>query len=257
MLCKVVLLLACCATVLSGGLPNKLPISKLGLSKAGAGRLIGGTPVAKGEVPWHISLQYFDQMKSEWVYFCDGSIISRDFILTDAFCSLESLDTMRVIAGTSDLTNPRNITEAYNDDRTSNHLTLYRVDPPFEFDCSIQAVQLPARFSASVPGTVTTVSGVGESAPYQPSGRLEKLLVPIVSKDLCSILLPGADLIYLICAGDSDETTGFCTSIGYGSPLAYNSELRGILYSKPGCNLPELYTEVSLFREWIFRITGV
>ncbi|CAB3380234.1 Hypothetical predicted protein [Cloeon dipterum] len=256
--CNVGLILACCA-VLASGVPDKLQPLKTRASS----KIIGGTPAAGGEFPWHVSLQnnYDGQ---NWTHVCDGSIISSEFILTHAWCAYNP-SRPRIVAGTLNLTTPgsiHNITEMITDDRTRRHLALVRVSPPFQFGCNTRPVQLPARFAETTAGSVFTVTAWVPLEIFEPYSTLFKLQSLIVPKDECSILLEGfVDLIYFICATDVNslsEVNSMCSHQSYGAPLVHDGELRGVFYSPIYCDdRPTVYIEVSLFRDWIFRVTGV
>ncbi|CAB3380236.1 Hypothetical predicted protein [Cloeon dipterum] len=254
MFLKAVLLFLTSCAVLAYGVPAESSRSST---------LSGGTPAVQGEFPWHVSIQIIYLLV--WNPFCDGVIISRDLIITHGFCaqiSPESYQSYRLLAGILDYSNPgsiHKITETYLDEISSNFLGIMRVDPPFEFTADIGPVRLPIAYAESSPGTVMTVSGLGETSPLEPTGFLAKLDMPIVTKDLCSSLYQGIGMQYLICTGDFNNETGFCTQISDigGAPLVYDGELRGVLFSTNSCVLPEVYSEVSLFRDWIFQIAGV
>ncbi|CAB3380235.1 Hypothetical predicted protein [Cloeon dipterum] len=248
------LILACCA-VLAYGVPDKLqPLRTRASSK-----IVGGTPVASGEFPWHVSLQDLYDGQN-WTHVCDGSIISSEFILTDQIC-INNPSIFRIVAGTLNLTIPGSIhyiSELFADDRTGRHLSLARVSPPFKFGCNTRPVQLPARFAETAAGSVFTVTAWGSLEQFEPTTTLLKVQSLIIPKDECSILLEGfPDITYFICAIEfNSELHNMCYLQGYGSPLVHDGELRGVFYIDH-CEWPALYTEVSLFRDWIFRITGV
>ncbi|CAB3380237.1 Hypothetical predicted protein [Cloeon dipterum] len=248
MLGKALLLLVCCAA-LSYGVPQL------------TNRISGGIPAFKGEFPWHVSIQRAIAGYN-WTHLCDGAIVSTEFVITNGWCSSFDIGSYQVAAGSVDWANPgstHNVVEFIDDPLRYGYLTLWRVDPPFEFTVYLSPVRLPAAFVESCPGTEMTVSGWGESEPYQPSNQLVKLNSLIVSKALCYPLAPGIrSLVYHICAKSSSDESGFCNHAGgFGAPLVYNGELRGVFHYQTGCEFPVVYTEVSLFREWISDVTGV
>ncbi|XP_065339859.1 anionic trypsin-2-like [Cloeon dipterum] len=238
MLCRSVLIFACCAAL-----------------------AVGGSPAVLGEFPWHVSIQLknFYLTDDLWAHWCEGAIVSREYILTNAGC-IYSIHELRVVSSTLDwkiFDMVHNVTEMVRDEvELGRRLSLWKVDPPFEFDNHTRAVQLPARFAESLPGTEMTVSGWGQFMPSEPIDILEKYRAPIESRALCSIRFPGYDWLYHICVDVARNET-VCSRRGFGAPLVYNGELRGVFHNKYDCNLPEIYTEVSLFRDWIYRITGV
>ncbi|XP_065340681.1 trypsin-1-like [Cloeon dipterum] len=248
----------CCVVIVTGG-PSDF--------KRSNERIVGGTEVAKNEIPWQVSIQ-FNNNNDHW---CGGSIISEEFIVTTARCSTYDLRDMHVVAGTLEWAKPgsvHNVTEIINSPEWTlgpdSDISLWRVNPPFTFDASTNIVRLPAQGAQSTPGTVMTVSGWGITTwSGQRSDFLLKADVPIVSKSECnaSYAIYGGIGAYQICAGLEQGGVDACL-YDTGGPLFLDGLLHGI-YSwgyhadcaVPG--FPGVYTEVSVFRDWIGQITGI
>ncbi|CAB3383282.1 Hypothetical predicted protein [Cloeon dipterum] len=164
MLCNiVVLIVACCATLACG---NPLELQQ-SLAKASNLQAFGGIPAARGEFPWHVSLQHFATFAEGWVHRCEGTIISESYVIaSSSLLCYPSRGNVRAVAGTLEWTRPRsihNVTEFIEGDFRSGslYLALFKVDPPFQFDCYTKAVQLPDHYIESLPGTVMTTTGWG------------------------------------------------------------------------------------------------
>ncbi|XP_065340193.1 trypsin-2-like isoform X2 [Cloeon dipterum] len=259
----VVLIMACCATLACG---NPLELQQ-SLAKASNLQAFGGIPATRGEFPWHVSLQHFST-SGGWFHRCDGTIISESYVIASALlCSPGSKENMRAVAGTLEWKRPRsihNVTAIIEDGDVrsgSGFLALFKVDPPFQFDCYTKAVQLPDHFIESLPGTVMTTTGWGHMMPdqYEPSDMLMKFELSVVSKAVCykkNVI----EMLHFMCANEARNETigsGDCVRRGWGSPLIFNGELRGVLLLFLKCDVPDLYVEISLLRRWISLYTGV
>ncbi|CAB3380252.1 Hypothetical predicted protein [Cloeon dipterum] len=238
---EAVIVLACIAAIASG-VPSNLQ------------------QIESTELTEEISRKLAEQwLRKRWTHKCDGTIISKEFILTDEICAMESGEFGRVIAGTLDLINPGSvhfIAGTIRNDSTRD-IVLMRVDPPFEFNSNTGPILLPHQSTETFPGTILTVSAWSE---IDETNILMKLESPALSKAWCSDLFPNSpfDFENYMCAGDANNGTGLCSNIDLGAPLVLDGELRGLFRSQfRGCDYPGIYVEVSNFRDWIYEIAGV
>ncbi|CAB3381347.1 Hypothetical predicted protein [Cloeon dipterum] len=219
----------------------------------------GAKNASKGEFPWQVSIQHsFDGFV--WSQWCGGSIISNDFIITIGSCAASTSTSLRVVAGTLEWARPRSthrVTKFI--DSGDSFLSLWQVDPPFEFGPDTQAVQLPAQSTESQAGTLMTSSGWGDSTQGVASKFLMKFDSRIVSKADCDSIYSrfGGIGQNQICVGLPYIGVGLCSSADDGSPLVYNGELRGVFFyaGKRDADLG-IYYEVSAFRNWIYQSIG-
>ncbi|KAF4518442.1 hypothetical protein B566_EDAN002096 [Ephemera danica] len=229
-------------------------------------RIVGGTPVAWGEIPWQVSIQ--DNVRKQ---FCGGSIISADWIVTVAHCSLINPSNYRVVTGTLEykVNGTIHIIEEiishadYDSNSFENDIAVWKVYPPFEWGEQTAPVTLP------MAGVITpenqsnlTVSGWGDQS-Y--GGRLSDELLKtdflVVNKTQCNrdYLLYGGIGPNMICGGVPEGGRAPCQGDS-GGPVMYEGELRGLVSWALGCgwvDYPSVFTEVSAYRDWIRENSGV
>ena len=128
----------------------------------------------------------------------------------------------------------------------------FQVSPPFTFSSNIQAIKL----SDATPevGTVGTVTGWGTFSPKDPTNYPNNLQMKEVS-----IMEPTE------CSSFTNSKTSLCTFATTGGPcdsrdpLAADGVLIGIasIISCGDNEHPDVYTDISLFRTWIRKNTGM
>ncbi|XP_065340818.1 trypsin-2-like [Cloeon dipterum] len=267
MLLKTVTIILACSVLVLGS-PSRLP-GKSELSRSG-NRIVGGTVVKKHEIPWQVSIKFY-----EGLHYCGGSIISKNYIITAAHVTEYNgypPSYFQVVAGTEEWATPgtiHNVTEIivhelFEPYTYENDIAIWKVDPPFKFAGGTQPVTLPAQGAESVPEIVMTVSGWGSTAVGgggQASDVLLKGDLFVVSKEECNrnYEWSGGIAPNQMCAGVPMGGIDACEGDD-GGPLFFNGELRGLVSWGRGCGTiyyPGVYTEVSAYRNWINQTVGV
>ncbi|KAK3850688.1 hypothetical protein Pcinc_042621 [Petrolisthes cinctipes] len=197
------------------GAPSRKPTFRRGLNK-----IVGGTEVTPGELPYQLSFQ--DVSFGFAFHFCGASIYNENWSICAAHCvqgeDFEDPSYLQVVAGEHDKSvtdgNEQKIIlskiiqhEDYNAFTISNDISLLQLSQPLTFNNFVQPIALPES---------------GHSASGETEG----------GKDSCQ--------------GDS------------GGPFVCNDTgsryLAGIVSWGYGCarpNYPGVYTEVSYFIDWI------
>ncbi|XP_063919243.1 trypsin delta-like isoform X2 [Zophobas morio] len=128
------------------------------------GRIINGENATLGQFPWQtgIYLAYNDT----YYWFCGGSIISEEWILTAAHC-LDGAETAYAYMATVDLFWVAAVTvssefilhEKYNASTLANDIGLIKLDGKIRFDDDVAPIALSSEPLEA--GDVVTVSGFG------------------------------------------------------------------------------------------------
>ncbi|XP_019502019.1 PREDICTED: chymotrypsinogen 2 isoform X2 [Hipposideros armiger] len=155
-------LLSCCALLGSAfgcGVPAIHPVL------SGLSRIVNGEDAVPGSWPWQVSLQ-----DSTGFHFCGGSLISEDWVVTAAHCSVRT--SHLVVAGEFDqgsdaediqvlkiakvFKNPK-----FNMFTINNDITLLKLATPARFSQTVSAVCLPEEADDFPAGTLCATTGWG------------------------------------------------------------------------------------------------
>ncbi|XP_059986956.1 chymotrypsinogen 2 isoform X2 [Lagenorhynchus albirostris] len=155
-------LLSCCAllgTAFGCGVPAIDPVL------SGLSRIVNGEEAVPGSWPWQVSLQ-----DSTGFHFCGGSLISEDWVVTAAHCSVRT--SHLVVAGEFDQGSDAEDIQVlkiakvfknrrYNPFTNSNDITLLKLATPARFSKTVSAVCLPSANDDFPAGTLCATTGWG------------------------------------------------------------------------------------------------
>ena len=220
-------------------------------------RIVGGTPVVKGEIPWQVAVRRDHQQV------CGGAVISSNFVLTTAHC-FRKKGRYELSSGIIDVTQPGQLRSiertilhpSWRIGAWENDIALLKVNESFRFDTSTAPLRLP---SAESPGVVShiVVSGWGRLLEgYRQSTVLHKVTLSIEFNENCKKRFPYAfSDRTMFCA--LSEGKDACQGDSGGAAFAVDgntSVLVGLVSWGRGCarnNTPGVYTKVSSFLSWI------
>lgn len=168
-------------------------------------RIVGGDLVAIEEFP------YQAQLLRTALFFCGGSIISRDYVLTAAHCTNGSVASdFTVIAGSS----YRGLGEATTVSKVYQHpsynrqadfdISVLRIAAPLIFGLSINAIELP-QVHDPIANSSCFVTGWGRTSQTgQMSMNLRGAAVRIVSRIICreNYRVINNVTLRMVCAAD-------------------------------------------------------
>ncbi|XP_017063915.1 phenoloxidase-activating factor 2-like [Drosophila eugracilis] len=233
-----------------------------------------------GQFPWAVAIFH------KTSYLAGGSLIAPGVVLTVAHRMVDKLTTNLFIrAGDWDLNNVREpfnaeqrdveritIHEGFNFSLGANNLALLFLQTPIKLSDPIRTICLPDP-QKSFGGRRCMVAGWGK-IKFQDqsfSSILKKVEVPMVDRNMCQQQLRKTSMGFdyqlpekIICAGgepNQDACIGdggsalFCSIGGKDSDIY---EQAGIVNWGIECgreNIPAIYTDLAIYRDWIWQHT--
>ncbi|XP_052689027.1 atrial natriuretic peptide-converting enzyme-like isoform X1 [Crassostrea angulata] len=243
-------------------------------------RIVNGDQVKPGTWPFQVALYGGDKLH----YFCGGSILNENWIVTAAHCLGEktTIGDLTVAAGDTrrfafnkyrQLRTPKSlhIHQGYSSETVQNDIALIQLASPLYFNDYVRPVCLPSNVTDE--GTRCFAIGWGKvndkALDYEPV--LRQVSLDVVSWQGCkhAIATSGIQSPYalsedMMCAGGSRGHDG-CQGDS-GGPLLCPEvvgtdtwTLSGVTSWGLGCavpNVPGIYTEIYKFLDWIGNITN-
>ncbi len=237
-------------------------------------KITGGASADISNFPWQVYLESGN-------FRCGGTIISGNWVLTAAHCTIDDLGnaipaaSMDVIVGAnspaSGLQGKKYFVsqvianENFNHNTLVNDIALLKISQTINYPnaAPIKLVSaLDAAAGLTAPGVLAWITGYGlivANPPVFPT-TLQKVQLPIVSNTQASVVwpvIPSTDLMAGYLNGGKDACSG-----DSGGPLVvpyFNGfKLGGIVsWGSGNCNTYGAYTRVSLFESWISSNTGI
>merc|ERR1712127_584852 len=239
------------------------------------GKIVGGVEAAEHAWPWQVALFIDD------AWFCGGSIISENYVLTAAHCA-DGAGYFDVMAGAHNVreSNEPNRAEItsyngwthpeWNTQDLSSDLALIELPSPMPMNDYISASCLPAAGETPSVGSMVTVTGWGK--PSDSAGGISLVLrevrnLPVITNSDCNdvygIVGPG-----VVCV-DTAGGRGSCNGDS-GGPLVQQAGAKapgdkwtqvGIVSfgASAGCEVgyPAGYTRTEYYLDWIKSETGM
>ncbi|XP_047486378.1 chymotrypsin BI-like [Penaeus chinensis] len=225
-------------------------------------RIVGGVEATPHSWP-HQAALFIDDM-----YFCGGSLISNEWVLTAAHC-MDGAGFVEVVLGAHNIRENEASQvsivstdffthENWNSWLLTNDIALIKLPSPVSTNSNIKTVRLPSS-DVSV-GTTVTPTGWGRPSDSASgiSDVLRQVNVPVMTNDECNSVY-GIVGDGVVCI---DGTGGKSTCNGdSGGPLNLNGMTYGITSfgSSAGCEkgYPAAFTRVHYYLDWIEQKTGV
>ncbi|XP_033898823.1 chymotrypsin B-like [Acipenser ruthenus] len=231
---------------------------------SGYARIVNGEEAVPGSWPWQVSLQ-----QTSGFHFCGGSLISDQWVVTAAHCSVST--GHRVVVGEHDrgsdseavqimkvaavITHPE-----WNPYTINNDISLVKLTAPVSFNARVAPVCLPSASDDFQGGSLCVTSGWGltrYNALFTPN-KLQQTALPLLTNTECSSYWGDKISDVMICAGAAGATSCMGDS---GGPLVCEKDnvwtLVGIVSwgsSRCSTTTPAVYARVTAFRSWVDQI---
>nr|CAH0106510.1 unnamed protein product [Daphnia galeata] len=237
-----------------------------------AGRIVGGTEAVPHSLPWQVALFIDDQ------YFCGGSLISNEWVLTAAHCAdaavffdiyLGSHNVRLTAAEEPTRVEIRSTEYTVHPDwasiRARNDVALIKLPAPIEFTPEIQPVCLAPSTESDHTGDILHISGWGRRSDNALgiSPVLHEVDVPCISNAECAATFGNTIQPGNICV-DTTGGHGSCDGDS-GGPLTFvnggvHNQVGIVSFgSSAGCEVgyPDAFARVSYYADWISSVTGL
>lgn len=212
-----------------------------------------------------MSVQYRGQ------HVCGGSIINENWVITAARCvrGLKRCYSIRAGSlyhhqdGTIHMVNRIIIHEHFNFTSNGfaiNDIALIHIATSFIIDSSRKSIPLAYINGVIFPLSRIFMYGWGDKTTNGKS-TLKIYKTKALNKITCNTTYENYGGIYdnQGCASDFRGKTSLCKNDA-GGPVVYKTRLIGVLFWTEGCgrsNYPNVFTEISTYRFWIRRHTGI
>ncbi|XP_046456352.1 brachyurin-like [Daphnia pulex] len=235
-------------------------------------RIVGGTVAEPHSLPWQVALFVDDR------FFCGGSLISNEWILTAAHCA-EDAGFFDILLGSHNVrlnateepsrfeirSNVSIVHPGWSSFRFMNDIALVKIPQPIKFTPEIQPVCLAPPSEPDHVDDILHVSGWGRHSELTPgiSQVLREIDVPCISNEECALTYGETITDGIICISTAGGR-GSCNGDS-GGPLTFvndgiHNQVGVVSFgSSQGCdkNLPAGFSRVSFYAEWISSITGL
>ncbi|XP_065704512.1 chymotrypsinogen B-like isoform X1 [Patagioenas fasciata] len=260
-------LLSC--LVLAGSARATLSLASCGVPAIapviyGYNRIVNGEPAVPGSWPWQVSLQ-----RNNGFHFCGGSLISENWVVTAAHCSVRTTDTVVVGAYDQDSPSPDEqrltIEQVFKNPKFNlltirNDITLIKLATPAQLSTSVSPVCLPQATEDFPAGMTCVTTGWGLTDPNASAtpAVLQQVALPLLSNLQCKAYWGFRISDVMVCAGADGASS--CNGDS-GGPLVCQKDgawtLVGIVsWGSSTCSpsIPAVYARVTELLPWIDSI---
>uniref|UniRef100_A0A672NSJ6 trypsin n=1 Tax=Sinocyclocheilus grahami TaxID=75366 RepID=A0A672NSJ6_SINGR len=226
--------------------------------------IVNGREAKPHSRPYMVSVQFKEQ------HFCGGFLVSERFVMTAAHCRAKYSPVLTVVLGAHELQKNsgklvRIKVESYHQHPDysvksfHNDILLLKLEKKAQLNDNIKWISIPTEEGDVEAGSVCSVAGWGSlETNGSESDRLMETNVTVMNNNNCEHKWTKEDFSasLMIEVKNDDSMTG-----DSGGPLVCGDTAVGVTsFGDPDlCNspeLPEVYTKISAFLQWIKSIIG-
>ncbi|KAM4574418.1 trypsin-like isoform 1-T1 [Fundulus diaphanus] len=219
-------------------------------------QIIHGNKAPPNSMPYMVSVQ------SNGGHTCGGFLISEDFVVTAAHCSIPEPDV--VVMGNQDIMSSdiqkRNVEyickyPSYQNVGLGNDIMLLKLSGKVYLDYRVNTIPIPTSDIILADNQICSVAGWGKTETHDFSHYLRVATVLILNPQKCQMQWDNTLPSNVICAGGYQTYKGFCQGDS-GGPLVCNGKAVGVVsFNKHGnCSYPDvpnIYTDISKYHQWL------
>lgn len=251
------------------GRPNTAPPGSCGISSVASGRVIAGEDSKQGQWPWQVAMQKYGR------FFCGGSLIAPEWVLTAAHCVQQTSESsLKIVAGDLHRSKSSGIEQTakvkliishaqYQKPTPLNHdIALIKLSNAFKLNNNVHTVCLPKQGGHVAVGSQCYISGWGKvSHPGSSTNMLQHAALRIISKTECkqknSFYTPITD--QMLCAANKGARQSGCHGDS-GGPFVCKDKngvwtVHGaVSWGSPQCDIRDantVFARVAALRNWI------
>ncbi|EDV19781.1 expressed hypothetical protein [Trichoplax adhaerens] len=230
-------------------------------------RIIGGIESIPHSRPYQVALVRSGE------FFCGGSLISKQYVITAAHCVVDRIpnEKFEAILGAHNILKEEESQqkieiekrikhEKYSRKTKENDIAIFKLAHPAELNDKVKLIQLAAQNDHFL-GKMCSVSGWGTSDDGMLAEEgLRETDVPVISNEKCNALISygGEIASKMMCAGYAKGGKDGCQGDSGGPLVCKNHQgdevLGGVVSWGRGCAKPNyygVYTRVDEYLEWI------
>ncbi|KAJ6634941.1 Trypsin-3 [Pseudolycoriella hygida] len=245
------------AVALASALAEVDATTEGGMVQVAQSRVVNGALTSIDQFPYIVSMQYYGAHR------CGGSIITTNRILTAAHCTVNiAANTLAIRAGSTNSQSGGELVavveytnhQSFNPTTLENDISIMFLDTRLVTSLQISVIPLPMQ-NATIPvGIIADVAGWGALCEKCPgASTLQYVGLPILSNEDCGSMYGESIFPGMLCAGFVEGGRDACQGDS-GGPLSDGYLLLGVVSWGDGCarpNSPGVFTQVSLYRNWI------
>uniref|UniRef100_A0A4X2M723 Chymase 1 n=2 Tax=Vombatus ursinus TaxID=29139 RepID=A0A4X2M723_VOMUR len=227
--------------------------------EAGADEIIGGEESKPHSHPY---MAFLKIQKYGSLYHCGGFLIRRDFVMTAAHCTG---DSMTVILGAHNITKREaswqtlNVEHQfphpeYDRKRFNNDIMLLKLEEKAKLTMEVGTLPLPSTFNSASPGKLCQATGWGMTGVKSPpSDTLQEVKLRLMDPINCKPYKAFDEKLQL-CVGNPKSIKSAYKGDS-GGPLICSGVAQGIVSYGRTDSLPlSVFTRIAHYRPWINQI---